>query len=43
MGPFSWGELLLILVLLLNAIPIAKILGRVGLNKCGQSRFLFPS
>jgi hypothetical protein len=42
MGPFSWGELLLILVLVLNAIPIAKILGRVGLNKWWTIAFLVP-
>ena len=42
MGPFSWGELLLILVLVLNAIPIAKILGRVGLSKWWTIAFLIP-
>jgi len=29
----SWHWIILILILVLNAIPISKILGRVGLSK----------
>ena len=42
MGPFSWGELLLILIIVLNAIPTARILGRVGLSKWWTIAFLVP-
>jgi hypothetical protein len=39
---FSWREFLLILILVLNAIPISKILSRVGLNKWWTIAFLVP-
>jgi hypothetical protein len=39
---FSWREFLLMLILVLNAIPISKILGRVGLNKWWTIAFLVP-
>ena len=42
MEPFSWREFLLILILVLNAIPISKILGRVGLNKWWTIAFPVP-
>jgi len=40
MGSYSW--IFLILILVLNAIPISKILGRVGLNKWWTIAFLVP-
>ena len=38
----SWHWIILILILVLNAIPISKILGRVGLNKWWTIAFLVP-
>ena len=40
MGSYSW--IFFILILVLNAIPISKILGRVGLNKWWTIAFLVP-
>jgi hypothetical protein len=38
----SWHWIILILILVLNAIPISKILGRVGLSKWWTIAFLVP-
>jgi hypothetical protein len=37
-----WQWIILVVILVLNAIPIAKILGRVGLNKWWTIAFLIP-
>ena len=37
-----WQWTILVVILVLNAIPISKILGRVGLNKWWTIAFLFP-
>jgi hypothetical protein len=43
MGSFSlWHWIILILFLVLNGVPIAKILGRAGLNKWWTIAFLVP-
>jgi hypothetical protein len=43
MESFSlWHWIILILFLVLNGVPIAKILGRVGLSKWWTIAFLIP-
>jgi hypothetical protein len=43
MQPFNlWQWIFLVVILVLNAIPISKILGRVGLNKWWTIAFLVP-
>jgi hypothetical protein len=37
-----WQWTILVVILVLNAIPISKILGRVGLNKWWTIPFLIP-
>jgi hypothetical protein len=37
-----WQWIILVVILVLNAIPISKILGRVGLNKWWTIAFLVP-
>jgi hypothetical protein len=37
-----WQWIILVVILVLNAIPISKILGRVGLNKWWTIAFLIP-
>ena len=37
-----WQWIILAVLLVLNAIPISKILGRVGLNKLWTIAFLVP-
>lgn len=37
-----WQWTILVVILVLNAIPISKILGRVGLNKWWTIAFLVP-